>query len=125
MATAQPVGQLLWIMAHFGSKLFQRQPLDLLVPSQSPHQIFGAGDRVVAEEINDFRHAIQGDRRPTIFPIPDGRGRHPNLQCDIFLVQSKLKAATTKVIAESNGFFDEFFRWLDLKGNFDFMRSFL
>jgi len=59
--TAQPVGQLLGVPAHLASELLQGQSIDLLVPGQSSHQIFGAGDRVVAEELDNFWHAIQCD----------------------------------------------------------------
>jgi hypothetical protein len=93
----------------------------MLVPGQPLHQILGAGDRVVAEKLYDFRLATQGDRRPAIFPIPDGGGCHSNLCRDIFLVQSKLKTAAAQVIAEGDGIFGKFFRCLNCKWNFDFM----
>lgn len=125
MPTGQPVRKLLRVSLHLGTKLFQSEPIDLLVPSQSVQQDLGAGDRVVAEEFDDFRHATQRDRGPVIFPVPDCGGGDADLKGDIFLVQSKRKTATTQVIAEGNGFFDEFFRWLNIKGNFDFMRCFL
>ena len=103
--TTQPVGQLLGVTIHFGPKLFQRQPFDPLVPSQPLYQVFWAGDRVVAEEFDDFRHAAQCDRRPAIFPVPNGGGCYANLCRDIFLVQSKRKTAAAQVVAESDGFF--------------------
>ena len=125
MPAGQPIRELFRVSLHLSPKLFKSQPLDLLVPSQSLQQDFGAGDRVVAEKLYDFRHAAQCDRRPVIFPIPDGGGCHSNLNGDIFLVQAKLDTAAAQVIAESDGFFDEFFRWLYFKGNLDFMRGFL
>lgn len=125
MPAGQPIRELFRVSLHLSPKLFKSQPLDLLVPSQSLQQDLGAGDRVVAEEFDDFRHVTQRDRGPVIFPVPDCGGGDADLKGDIFLVQSKRKTATTQVIAEGNGFFDEFFRWLYFKGNFYFMRSFL
>lgn len=121
VATAQPVGQLLWVTAHFGPELLQGQAVDLPEPGQFFHQIFGAGDRVVAEEFDDFRHATQRDRGPVIFPVPDGGGSHANLCRDIFLVQSKLKTAAAQVIAEGDRLFGMLLRYLYFRGNLDLM----
>jgi hypothetical protein len=56
-----------------------------------------------------------------MFPVPDCGCCHANLFRNIFLIQSKLKAATAQVVTESDGIFDKFFRRLNCKGNFDLM----
>ena len=47
---------------------------------------------------------------PPMFPIPDRRGGHADLNCYIFLIQSKFNSSLPQATTESDWLFGEFFK---------------
>jgi hypothetical protein len=122
--SAQPVGQLLRVTTHLSTELFKRESVDLLVPGQFLNNIIWTGNWIVPKEGDDSGHVVEING-PVMLPIPDAGSCHTDLSRDIFLIQSKLKAATAQVVAKGDWIFGQFYRWLNLKGNFYFVWGFL
>jgi hypothetical protein len=119
MPAAQPVGQLFWVAVHLGPKFLECKAVDLLVPGQLFQGIFGAGDGIEPEEVDNPGKVTPVDA-PAVLPVPDGGGRDTYLLCDIFLIQSEFKSATAQVVAKGDGFTGKFWKSLNFQGNFDF-----
>ena len=56
-----------------------------------------------------------------MLPVPDGGGSYSELGRDIFLVQTEFETAPAQVVSEGDRFLSELGKWLNLKGNFDFV----
>lgn len=56
-----------------------------------------------------------------MLPIPESRSCYANINCNIRLIQPKLKATTAQVISKSYRLLGQFNRYLFLKGNFNFI----
>jgi hypothetical protein len=119
----QPVGQLLRVAAHLGTKLLQGQAANLLVPSEAFHYIVRIGNGIVPEEGNDLGDEPEIDD-PSVLPVPDGGSGHADLDRDIFLVQPEFDTASAQVVAEGVGFLIELWKWRKLKRNLDFVGRF-
>lgn len=115
----QPISQLLRVAAHLGSKFLECQAVDLLVPGQLFQGIFGAGDGIEPEEVDNPGKVTPVDA-PAVLPVPDGGGRDTYFLCDIFLIQSEFKSATAQVVAKGDGFTGKFWKSLNFQGNCDF-----
>lgn len=119
MLSAQPVRQLLRIATHLGTELFQGQPIDLPVPGQLFQGIFGAGDGIEPEEVDNPGKVTPVDA-PAVLPVPDGGGRDTYLLCDIFLIQAEFETTAPQVVAKGKRFFGYLWRHWNFQGNCDF-----